>query len=196
MRTWQGSDDELDALIDKLNKDSISCEKQFIKIQRDNDDILEVCESTTVAARPQIIRPRNQTGANITPTVYHTIFKTQTELKPAYLDRDCTLPELQQQDSEPAKKVSDSSKVVKPKGKKKRGRKEKAKRVAVLIDSLRLDSPANSSEQENSEDSDNSPSVLGVMDQKTPSTAGASSINVVYVDGRLVYQSLARLTRK
>ena len=74
MRTWQGSDDELDALIDKLNKDSISCEKQFIKIQRDNDDILEVCESTTVAARPQIIRPRNQTGANITPTVSHTTF--------------------------------------------------------------------------------------------------------------------------
>ena len=45
MRTWQGSDDELDALIDKLNKDSISCEKQFIKDQRDNDDIFEVCES-------------------------------------------------------------------------------------------------------------------------------------------------------
>ena len=41
--TWQGSDDELDALLDKLNKDSISCEKMFIKIKRDNDDIFDVC---------------------------------------------------------------------------------------------------------------------------------------------------------
>ena len=47
MRTWQGSDDELDALIDKLNTDSVTCEKQFIKIQTDNDNIFEVCESTT-----------------------------------------------------------------------------------------------------------------------------------------------------
>ena len=28
--TWQSRDDELDDLLDKLNKDSISCEKQFI----------------------------------------------------------------------------------------------------------------------------------------------------------------------
>ena len=40
--TWQGSDDELHTLIDKLNTDSITCEKQFIKIQRDNDNIFEV----------------------------------------------------------------------------------------------------------------------------------------------------------
>ena len=92
--TWQGSDDELDALLDKLNKDSISCEKQFIKIKRDNDDIFEVCESITAAARPPVIRPRNQTGANITPTVSHTTFKPQTDLKPTYLNRDCTLPEF------------------------------------------------------------------------------------------------------
>ena len=89
------------------------------------------------------------------------------------MNRDCTLLELQQEDSEPAKKVSDNSKIGKTEGKKK-GRKEKTKRVA---DSLTLDSPANSSELETSEESDNSPSVLDVMDQKIPYTAGASSIN-------------------
>ena len=31
--TWQGSDDELDVLIEKLNTDPVTCEKQFIKIQ-------------------------------------------------------------------------------------------------------------------------------------------------------------------
>ena len=64
-----------------------------------------------------------------------------------------------QEDSEPVKKALDGNKDGKPKGKKKRGRKEKAKRVAELIDSLRLDSPANSSEEETSEDSDISQSV-------------------------------------
>ena len=83
--TWEGSDEDLDALLDKLNKDSITYEKQFIKVQRDNDDIFDICESLTAAARPPTIRPRNQTGANITPTVSHTVFKPQTELKPTYM---------------------------------------------------------------------------------------------------------------
>ena len=43
--TWEGSDDELDTLIEKLNQDSITYEKQFIKIQSDNDDIFEVCNT-------------------------------------------------------------------------------------------------------------------------------------------------------
>ena len=91
MRTWQGSDDELDALIDKLNTDSVTCEKQFIKIQRDNDDIFEVWESITAAARPPVIRPQNQTGAGITPTVSNITFKPQTDLKPTYLNSSSSL---------------------------------------------------------------------------------------------------------
>ena len=40
------------------------------------------------SGRPPVIKPRNQTGTNITPTVDHTIFKTQTELKHTYLNFD------------------------------------------------------------------------------------------------------------
>ena len=85
-----------------------------------------------------------------------------------------------QEDSEPAKKASDGNKEGKPKGKKKRGRKEKAKRVAELIDSLRLDSPANSSDEETSEDSDISPSVLNIrkiQEHQTPSSRRAARAN-------------------
>ena len=39
-----------------------------------------------------------------------------------------------------------------------------------MIDSSKLDAPANSSKGETSEDSDKSPSVLDVMDQKIPPT--------------------------
>ena len=72
--TWQGSVDDLDNLIEKLNTDSITCEKQFIKIQRDNDDIFEICETIIAAARPVVIRPQNQTGAGITPKMSNINF--------------------------------------------------------------------------------------------------------------------------
>jgi len=68
-----------------------------------------------------------------------------------------------QEESEPAKKASDGGKI-KQKFKKKKGKKEKAKRVAELIKSLTLHTPVNSSEEEtSSSDSDNSPSSLAVM---------------------------------
>ena len=67
-----------------------------------------------------------------------------------------------QEDTEPAKKASEGNKKGKAKGKKKRGKKEEAKRVAELIETLRLDSPANSSDEETSEDSEVSPSVLNL----------------------------------
>ena len=81
-----------------------------------------------------------------------------------------------QEDTEPAKKASEGTKKGKPKGKKKRGKKEEAKRVAELIETLRLDSPANSSDEETSEDSDASPSVLNVrrIQEQNPSSRRAA----------------------
>ena len=38
--TWVGSDEELDNVLEKLTQDSISCEKQYLKVKRDNNDIL------------------------------------------------------------------------------------------------------------------------------------------------------------
>ena len=54
--TWAGSDEDLDDILSKLNNDSIVCEKQFSKVQRDNDDIFDMCETLTAAARLPTIR--------------------------------------------------------------------------------------------------------------------------------------------
>ena len=37
--TWEGTDEELDAVLEKLNQDLVSYENQFQRISRDNDDI-------------------------------------------------------------------------------------------------------------------------------------------------------------
>ena len=92
--TWAGSDEDLDEILSKLDNDSVVCEKQFSDVQRDNDDIFDTCETLTAAARLPTIRPRPQAGANVTPTVPHTVFKPQTDLKPTFLTKDCTLPEF------------------------------------------------------------------------------------------------------
>ena len=49
--TWEGSDEELDNILEKLNQDSIACEKQYLKIQRDNDDIFEICNTIIVTSK-------------------------------------------------------------------------------------------------------------------------------------------------
>ena len=74
------------------------------------------------------------------------------------------------------KKASEGNKKGKAKGKKKKGKKEEAKRVAELIENLRLDSPANSSDEETSEDSDASPSILNVrrIQEQNPSSRRAA----------------------
>ena len=53
--TWAGSDEDLDDILSKLNNDSIMCEKQFSDVQRDNDDIFDMCETLTAASNNQTI---------------------------------------------------------------------------------------------------------------------------------------------
>ena len=61
--TWLGTDEDLDSVLEKLTQDSILHEKQCIKLQRDNDDILEICNNLITASKPAVVaRPRN-TGA-------------------------------------------------------------------------------------------------------------------------------------
>merc|ERR1711888_90332 len=92
--TWVGSDEELDNVLEKLTQDSISYEKQYLTVQRDNDDILEICNTIIATSKPTVTRPRN-TGAGITPATMPNIsFKPQTDLKPTFLVRDCTVPEF------------------------------------------------------------------------------------------------------
>ena len=58
--TWVGSDEDLDSVLEKLTQDSISYEKQYLKVQRDNDDILEICNTIIAASKPAAVtRPRN-----------------------------------------------------------------------------------------------------------------------------------------
>ena len=83
--TWEGSDEELDNVLEKLNQDSITCEKQYLKVQRDNNDIFEICNTIIAASKPTVTRPRNPAGAGITPAVPNISFKPQTDLKPTFL---------------------------------------------------------------------------------------------------------------
>ena len=46
------------------------------------------------ASKPTVTRPRNPAGAGITPAMPNISFKPQTDLKPTFLVRDCTLPEF------------------------------------------------------------------------------------------------------
>ena len=65
------------------------CEKQFNDVKEDNDELFATCETLTAAAKQPTIR-RPQAGPSITPMA----FKPQTDLKPTFLIRDCTLPEF------------------------------------------------------------------------------------------------------
>ena len=65
----------------KLNQDSITCEKQYLEVQRDNDDIFEICHTTIAASKPIVTRPQNPDKAGITPKKNNISSKIQTELK-------------------------------------------------------------------------------------------------------------------
>ena len=60
--TWEGTDEELDVVLEKLNQDLVSYENQFQRISHENDDIFEICSNIITATKPTVTRPRN-TGA-------------------------------------------------------------------------------------------------------------------------------------
>ena len=65
--TWEGKDEELDAVLEKLNQDLISYENQFQRISRDNDDIFEICSNMIAASKPtatvgSLVSPRVEMG--------------------------------------------------------------------------------------------------------------------------------------
>ena len=88
--TWVGSDEDMNSVLEKLTQDSISYEKQYLKVER---DILEICNTIIAASKPTVTRPRN-TGAGIPANQPNINFKPSSELKPTFLARDCTLPEF------------------------------------------------------------------------------------------------------
>ena len=65
------------------------CDKQFNDVKRDNAEIFDTCETLTAAAKPPTTR-RPQAGPSTSPMA----FKPQTDLKPTFLIKDCTLPEF------------------------------------------------------------------------------------------------------
>ena len=91
--TWEGEDDDLEKALDKLNQDLGSYENQFQKIARENDETIERCNNILSASKPKVSRPRT-TGAGIPTPLPNTCFKPQSDLKPTFLARDCTLPEF------------------------------------------------------------------------------------------------------
>ena len=87
--SWGGSDEELDEILIKLDNDSVVCEKQFTDVKKDKDETFDTCKTLVAAAKQPTIR-RTQAGPSITQP---SVFKPQTDLKPTFLIKDCTLPE-------------------------------------------------------------------------------------------------------
>ena len=100
------------------------------------------------------------------------------------------------EDTESAKRASEGKKGGKRKGKKKKGEKEEAKRAVELIENLTLDSPANSSDEETSEDSDAASQISQVrriQDQNTSSRRVARAMEFVdSISDQKVIQTLDR----
>ena len=65
---WEGSDQDLDELLTKLDTDSDVCYKQFHDVKADNVEIFDNCNTLTTAAKPPTVR-QPQAGPSITQTV-------------------------------------------------------------------------------------------------------------------------------
>jgi len=92
--TWIGTDEDLDSVLNKLTQDSNTNGDQCIKLQRDNDEILEICNNLIAASKPLVMTRPRKTGAGIPANEPNINFKPSSELKPTFLARDCTLPEF------------------------------------------------------------------------------------------------------
>merc|ERR1712208_168603 len=92
--TWEDEEDELENALEKLASDFVPYETKYLKITRDHDDTVERCKSILSASIPKNVSNKNRTtgGGNQT-ALPNNCFKPQSDLKPAYLTQDCTLPE-------------------------------------------------------------------------------------------------------
>ena len=73
----------------ELDTESEACYKQFHDVKADNAETFDTCNTLTVAAKPPTTR-QPQAGPSITPMG----FKPQSDLKPTFLIKDCTLTEF------------------------------------------------------------------------------------------------------
>ena len=92
--TWEEEDDEQETALDKLTQDLVVYETKFLKIARENDEIIERCNSILLASKPKVSNRTRTTGVGIPTALPNTCFKPQSDLKPTFLVRDCTLPEF------------------------------------------------------------------------------------------------------
>ena len=93
--TWENEENELDDALEKIASDHVTYETKYLKMTRDHDDTIERCKSVLSASIPKNVTNKNRTtgGGNQTAPPGNC-FKPQSDLKPAYLARDCTLPEF------------------------------------------------------------------------------------------------------
>ena len=86
---WEGSVEDLDEFLTKLDTESATCYKQFHDVKADNAETFDTCHTLTAPAKHPMAR-QAQAVPNITPMG----FKPQSDLKPTFLIKDCTLPEF------------------------------------------------------------------------------------------------------
>ena len=91
--TWGDDEDELDIALEGLTKELTLYEQKFINIARDHDEIIERCKCIVLTTQPKVTSNRTRNTA-IAPNAPSTgCFKPQSDLKPIFLAKDCTLPE-------------------------------------------------------------------------------------------------------
>ena len=86
---WEGSDEDLDEFLTKLDTESAACYKQFLDVKADNSEIFDTCNTLIAPVKPPTTRQ-----AQAVPSITPMGFKPQSDLKPTFLIKDCTLPEF------------------------------------------------------------------------------------------------------
>ena len=92
--TWENEEEELETALAKHTSDFLPYEANYLKASRDHDEIVERCKALLIASvpKPATTKTRSTGGAQTAPLT--NCFKPQSDLKPAYLAKDCSLTEF------------------------------------------------------------------------------------------------------
>ena len=92
--TWEDEEEELETALAKLTSEFLPYETNYLKMNRDHDDIVERCKALLIASIPKPVTTKTRTTGGAQTAPLNNCFKPQSDLKPAHLARDCSLPEF------------------------------------------------------------------------------------------------------
>ena len=89
---YEATEEEIQKDIDKLDAELNLYEKRLTEIKKNHSNVLGRCKSVMAKSQTRAA-DRNRTNVNPPTATPNNTFKPQTDLKPVYLAKDCTLLE-------------------------------------------------------------------------------------------------------